>query len=149
MSMRLHMNAGRERERDMPVTTDDFVSISDFFGRYCWLVDDGDEDGWVSLWAEDGVFAGATPQPVVGREALKSVPRGVMANNQGRLRHLIGSLHCDYSGRDSDKVQARYYNFVTNWKAGGAMTCLAISTVRLRRDGSSWLIERNDCVTLV
>ncbi len=133
----------------MPVTTDDYVSISDFLGRYCWLVDAGDEEGWAALWTEDGVFAGVMPEPVVGREALKGVPRSAFASSGGKLRHLVGSLNCDYAAGERDRAIARYYNFVTNWMNGGTMTCLASSTVTLRRSGDSWLIERSDTVNLV
>ena len=132
----------------MPVSTDDFVSISDFFGRYCWRVDEGDEEGWAALWTEDGVFAGVLPEPVVGREALKMIPRGSMASGKGTIRHHVGSLNCDYDGEGRDTVIARYYNLVTNWIDGGAFTCLAASTARLVRHGDSWLIKRSDSVTL-
>ena len=132
----------------MPVSTDDYVSISDFLGRYCWLVDGGDEAGWAALWTEDGVFAGVMPDPVVGREALKAIPRGAFASSGGKLRHLIGSLNCDYAGDNHDVAIGRYYNLVTNWVQGGAFTCLATSTVRLVRNGDSWLIARSDSVTL-
>ena len=133
----------------MPVSTSDFVSISDFLGRYCWKVDQGDEEGWAGLWTQDGVFAGVMPEPVVGREALKDIPRQVFAGSGGKLRHLFGSLHCDYEGDGKDIVVARYYNLVTNWKAGGALACMGVSTVRLLRNGDSWLISRNDSVMLV
>ncbi len=133
----------------MPVTTDDYVSISDFLGRYCWKVDEGDEEGWAALWTEDGVFSGVMPEPVVGREALKAIPRDAYAGLGGRLRHLTGSLYCDYEGGGKDVVIARYYNLVTNWKAGGAFTCMGVSTARLLRNGDSWLINRNDTVMLI
>ncbi len=135
----------------MPVSTDDYVSVSDFFGRYCWRVDEGDEEGWAALWAEDGVFAGVMPEPVVGREALKMIPRGAFAGSGGKLRHHVGSLNCDYEGAgdgdNRDVVIARYYNLVTNWMQGGAFTCFATSTARLLRNGDSWLIARSDSVT--
>ena len=133
----------------MPVTTDDYVSISDFLGRYCWLVDAGDEEGWAALWAEDGVFAGVTPEPVVGREALKGIPRSAFASSGGKLRHHVSSLTCEYEAGSNDVVISRYYNLVTNWMNGGAFTCDAASTVRLLRHGDSWLIERSDSVNLV
>ena len=133
----------------MPVTTDDYVSISDFFGRYCWTVDSGDEEGWAALWAEDGVFAGVMPEPVVGREALKAIPRNAFAGSGGKLRHLVGSLHCDYESGGKDVAIARYYNLVTNWVQGGGFTCLATSTVRLLRHGDGWLIARSDSVNFV
>lgn len=131
----------------MPVSTDDYVSISDFLGRYCWRVDEGDEEGWAALWTEDGVFAGVLPEPVVGREALKAIPRNAFAGSGGKLRHHVGSLNCDYADTSRDVVVARYYNLVTNWMQGGAFTCYASSVVRLLRTGESWLIERSDSTT--
>ena len=128
----------------MPVSTDDFVSISDFLGRYCWRVDQGDEEGWAALWTDDAVFAGVTPEPVVGREALKGIVRMSFAGSGGTIRHQIGSLNCDYDGDSKDVAIARYYNLVTNWMQGGAFTCSAASTVRLLRHGDSWLIERSN-----
>ena len=127
----------------MPISTEDFVAVSDHLGRYCWAVDESDEEGWASLWTEDGVFTGATPEPVVGREALKGVPRiGQMVN--GRMRHMIGNLHCDYLDGDPDRVRARYYNLVTNWVDSGRFTCMAICEVILVRSHGGWLIKRND-----
>jgi ketosteroid isomerase-like protein len=133
----------------MPVSTDDYVSISDLLGRYCWLVDAGDAEGWAALWTEDAVFAGVLPEPVVGREALKAIPRDSYERLNGTLRHHIGSLNCDYDGLDKNAVIARYYNLVTNWGQGGALTCLAASTIRLIRSGDNWLIQRSDSVMSV
>ena len=132
----------------MPVSTDDYVSVSDFFGRYCWRIDMGDAEGWVELWTPGAVFAGVTPEPLVGHAALLAMAKGAYAGSNGTLRHLVGSLNCDYDGANRDVVIARYYNLVTNWVQGGAFTCLASSTVRLLRTGDGWLIERSDSVTL-
>lgn len=132
----------------MPVSTDDYVSVSDFLGRYCWMVDEGDEEGWAALWTEDGHFEGATPEPVTGRDALKGVPRGVQENNNRRLRHMIGSLHCDYAEADRDTIIARYYNLVTVWPGGGQLMCMAVCTVTMHRHGDSWRISRNDVFNL-
>jgi 3-phenylpropionate/cinnamic acid dioxygenase small subunit len=127
----------------MPVSTEDYVAISDHMGRYCWAVDDGDEEGWVALWTEDGVFTGVSPEPIVGRDALMLVPRDEKQQANGRMRHLIGNLHCDYQG-GRDTVRARYYNLVTNFVDGGRFTCMAICEVVLVRSGQGWLIKRND-----
>lgn len=133
----------------MPVSTDDYVSVSDFLGRYCWAVDAGDEEGWAALWASDGVFTGVSAEPHVGHEALKSVPRGVRENQKCRVRHTVGSLWCEYEGAGRDTVLARYYNSITYWPGGGGqLMCHADSTMRLRRHGATWLIERNDTVLL-
>lgn len=132
----------------VPIKADDFMEISDLLGRYCWLFDSGETDAWAALWTHDGVFAGITPEPIVGWEALKTVPRDIWARNQGKLRHLIGNLHCDHESGDPDIVIARYYNLVTTWFQGGVPMCLAISTLRLTRSGTGWLIQRNDSETL-
>jgi len=132
----------------MPVSAEDYTSISDFLGRYCWLVDAGDEDGWAALWTENGIFAGVGPEPIVGREALKAVPRGVVAGLNGTARHHAASLCCDYEGDSRDVVIARYYNLVTNWVNGGAFSANADCTVRLVRNRDSWLLSRSDTVML-
>ena len=71
----------------MPVSTDDYVAISDHLARYCWLVDEGDEEGWIALFTEDGVFTGVTPEPVVGREALRQVVRAALVGGTGEQQH--------------------------------------------------------------
>lgn len=129
----------------MPIGTDDFVSVQDFFGRYCWYIDEGDADAWLGLWAEDGEFTGLGAE-VRGHAALRVIP-----TNSGRpggpMRHTIANLHCDYA-EATDKVIARYYNMVTHWETSGAFTAMAMSTVTLRRNGKTWLIERSDTVML-
>ena len=132
----------------MPVSTEDYCAISDFIGRYCWLVDDGDEEGWAALWTEDGVFSGVLPQDAVGHEALKMVPRGVKATSHPRMRHLPGALNCDYADASRETVIARYYNLVTNWPAGGQFVCMAVCTATLVRHGQGWRMKRNDILNL-
>lgn len=127
----------------MPVSTDDYVAISDHLARYCWTVDEGDEEGWIALWAEDGVFTGIAPEPIAGREALRMVVRMAQASGPRKTRHMVANLTCDYHD-GADLVLARYYNFVTNWTQGARMTVMAMSKVLLVRDGNGWLIRRND-----
>ncbi len=127
----------------MPITTEDYVAISDHLGRYCWAVDDGDEDVWCDLWTEDGVFIGVTPEPAVGREGLRHIVRITKERGGGRIRHLVGSLTCDY-GSSNDVVLARYYSLVTNWADGGKLRAFALCRVTLVRRGKGWLIKRNE-----
>ena len=52
----------------MPVSTDDYVSVSDFLGRYAWRVDAGDAEGWAALWTEDaGSGRDVHRKPIGGR----------------------------------------------------------------------------------
>jgi hypothetical protein len=135
----------------MPIATEDYIAISDHLARYCWRVDEGDEEGWLALWTDDGVFTGVAPEPLVGREALRSVVRQAQSSGPGMMRHMVANLACDYhDGRDT--VLASYYNFVTNWAQGAKIAVMAMSKVLLERrgpgEGGGWLIRRNDTTML-
>jgi len=127
----------------MAITTDDYVAISDLLGRYCWTIDEGDEDAWCALWTQDGFFSGVTPEPAVGHDALRQIVRMAWERGSGRIRHLYGSLTCDY-GQSRDIVLSRYYNLVSFWKDGGKLRCLGLTKMTLVRNGDSWLIQRNE-----
>jgi len=127
----------------MGISVEDYVSLSDFLGRYCWLVDEGDEAGWTALWTEDGAFVGMGPQPIQGREALKAIPRMSAASGPGSLRHEVSNLHCRY-GESRDVVHARLYNHVTDWSKGGSPRVMAVCEATLVRDGDDWKMKRND-----
>ena len=124
------------------VSIEDHVAISDLWGRYCWLIDEGRADEWVALWTEDGVFADFGPNPMVGSEALKSMSIGFAASG-GKSRHMAGNLHCDY-GENENIVIARFYNLVTDWAKGGSFKLMGICQATLVRDGHGWKIKRND-----
>lgn len=128
------------------LTTEDWVTVSDHLGDYCWKVDEGDAEGWVALWTEDGIFTGVKPEPVVGREQLRAIPTDAYRDfGRGQMRHLVGNLTCRY-GETRDVVKARAYNQVSVW--GGIHTavsfCMALCEMTLVRHGDGWLIKRND-----
>jgi len=130
------------------VSTEDHVAISDQLGRYCWLIDHGERSAWLALWAKDGVFAGATPEPLVGHEALGGIVDMVFDGAGGRrMRHVFGNLHCDYL-ESEDVVRARFYNEITNWTDGGKLVELVICEATLVREGGGWLIKRNEFTRL-
>jgi hypothetical protein len=125
------------------VSVADYVAISDHLGRYCWHVDYGNSEEWADLWTEDGVFNGARPEPVVGREALKAVPRGSFEGSKGgRTRHLVANLHCDFV--DKDIIRERYYNFVSNWESQGRGIAMALCEAVLVRSADGWKLKRSD-----
>lgn len=130
----------------MPVSTEDYIAISDHLGRYCWAVDSNDVDGWVALWTEDAVFSGVTPEPLVGHAGLRTVPKLEQDIAGGWMRHMVGNLHCDYVGDDQNTVRARYYNLVTTWNDGGRNFCCAVCEAVIVRNGQGWLIRRSDAV---
>jgi hypothetical protein len=121
------------------VRSEDLLAISDLIARYCWHVDQGNADEWVTLWTSDGTFIGAGPEPVVGRDALKGVVEHVV---RSKMRHQYGNLHCDYLD-DEDTVRARYYNQISQWQDGGSLMCIALTELILVRTPDGWRIKLN------
>jgi hypothetical protein len=127
------------------VSTDDYIAISDHMGRYCHYIDGGQPEKWAACFTEDGVFAGpVTPEPVVGRAALKGFAEATYANsNGGTMRHLVGNMNADY-GDSPDVIVAHLYNYVTVWGGGaGQHAVMALCETTFVRDGDGWLIKRN------
>jgi hypothetical protein len=121
------------------VSIADRTEAMEVLARYCWHVDEGDAEEWADLWTEDGVFAGVTPEPIRGREALKHVPGTSLA---GGSRHNLTNLICDY-GDTEDEMTVRGYNVVFSWMAGGAIVCNAVALYKLVRRGDTWKIKSN------
>ena len=121
------------------VTLEDRAEVQDVLARYCFFVDEGEADAWADLWTPDGVFAGVSPQPIVGREALKSVPPTSLA---GGCRHALANLIIEYGDSDDDIV-VRCYNLVTAWLKDAELNCLAVARYHLVRRGDTWKIKSN------
>jgi hypothetical protein len=133
----------------MPVSTDDYMAVADHIARYCWRVDAGDADGWADLWTEDGSFTGATPEAMVGREALRQVAIGVKAAYGDTMCHMAMNIFCDYAG-NTDTIEAHLYNYVSTWMPGapGKPSAMARCKMTLVRSGSGWLVKRNEAQML-
>lgn len=131
----------------MPVSTDDYVSVADFYARYNWAVDEGDADGWANCFTEDGAFLGAIPENPTGHEQLRQVPLNSGAPS-GPMRHMAVNLYCDYDGSDKDTIIARFYNAVSYWEGEGKWFVTALVTARLVRTGDGWKIKRADNIML-
>jgi 3-phenylpropionate/cinnamic acid dioxygenase small subunit len=121
------------------VSLEDRAEVMDVLARYCWHVDEGDADEWADLWTEDGVFAGVTPQPIRGREALKAVPGWSLS---GGCRHKLVNAVLDY-GENTDEMIVRCYNFVTGWLGDAKFNSLAVARYHLVRRGDTWKIKSN------
>ena len=133
---------------DKTISVEDFVSIQNLIGKYQWLVDGGDSDGWAALWTEDGAFTGGATEPFVGHEALKRVPAWVREGWNGALRHHAGSLYAEY-GSSKDEAIARYYNLVTTWnEEQPKLFTFAVSEMRLVRRAGAWKVKSNTITSL-
>ena len=128
----------------MPVSTQDYMSVQDHMARYCHAIDEGRTDDWVNMFTNEGVFAGFTPEPLVGREALRVIPDNAFKDNDGTMCHFAANLFCDY-GDNNDTILASLYNYVTTWIAGqgGRSIVMAKCKLVLVRNGDGWLIKSN------
>lgn len=127
------------------ISTDDWVSISDFMGEYCHRVDEGDGDGWAAMFTPDGEFAGFTPEPLVGPDQLRLIPINAYKDyGEGQMRHVFVNLTAVY-GESKDVVEAKFYNYVSVW--GGVPAAgnfvMALCNATFLRNGDSWLIKSN------
>jgi hypothetical protein len=130
------------------VSVEDFVALQNLVGRYQWLVDGGDSEGWASLWTEDGVFSGGATEPFAGHAALKKVPAWVKEGWGGGLRHQTGSLYAEY-GSTTDEAIVHYYNLVTTWnESPPKLFTFAVSEMRLVRLSGRWKIKSNTITSL-
>jgi hypothetical protein len=121
------------------VSVEDRLEVNDLLARYCWHVDEGDCDAWADLWTEDGVFAGVTPEPIRGREALKQVPAWSLS---GGSRHNLINVIPEY-GATEDEITVRAYNLVFSWMNAGAINCNAVALYKLVRRNGEWKIKSN------
>lgn len=123
-------------------SVEDFISILNLMGEYQFLVDEGDEEGWSSLFVEDGFFEGL-PVPFSGHEALKMIPRSTNAY-AGKMRHLSGNYNIRY-GDTTDEAFARFYSLVTTWVKGEGPKFfqMAICKAHLLRVDGEWKLKSN------
>jgi hypothetical protein len=126
------------------VTVEDWVEISNLIGKYQWLVDEGDEDGWADLFTEDGHFGSHEGQGWRGREALKEAAGMTLTHFHGRMRHSPGATWIEY-GETQDEAVARYYSLVTTWfdDPGPEFFNMALCTMSLARIDGEWKIRSN------
>jgi hypothetical protein len=126
----------------MTVKTEDRSAILDLLGRYCWLVDEGDADGWVALWTKDGKFIGGGPQPLEGHDQLRQTPIGFQAMGGGKLRHVLTNIVVD-AGKTADEAIAKGYMAVYDLRPEGAGKTMIFlrSTYTLVRQGGAWKIK--------
>ncbi|HKR25136.1 MAG TPA: nuclear transport factor 2 family protein [Phenylobacterium sp.] len=122
----------------MALTLEDRVLLQDLMGRYCLMVDAADE-GWADLFVEDGVLDGIYPEPLIGREALRVVPRNAREGSGGFWRHHLTSVAIDEA---AGGARLRAYNLVTDWRDGGKLVMNARYNVEAVRTPEGWRLKR-------
>ena len=98
--------------RDVPIA--DRVDIDNLFSSYAYLIDDGDADGWIDLFVDDGVFDVPGLNRFEGPEGLRNVCNMVIEGSQGNWRHSATNVLVT-PGEHGDEVNVRMRTLVTDW----------------------------------
>lgn len=85
-------------------------AITTAMHRYCRAADGRDAEGFVSVFAEDGV-ADYTRGPVVGREALRAFFDKFIGGMMEATQHQVSNIDIEFE----DEKTARAVSYVTAW----------------------------------
>lgn len=131
---------------NMRISVEDHVAIANLLGAYQHLVDAGDEEGWTSLFTEDGEFRGlpeefGPPEMFRGKDGLRLIAQ-YTGSHGGMFRHHMGSLTISY-GEHEDEAYARYYILALNWSKQGAdkLDMFTPVTAHLLRTSDAWKVK--------
>jgi ketosteroid isomerase-like protein len=130
-------HVGRTTEHD--ATARDRILIHELLGRYYHAVDTKHAEGWLALWADDGLLSNA-PHEARGREQLAVFARDHVADPGKHTRHLVTNVFCDVDG---DRAAATSYMLVVDSEVQDAQRATAICHSDLVRDGNGWKLRRH------
>ena len=94
------------------VPIQDRVDIDNLFSAYAYTLDDGDADGWIALYTEDGVFDVPGLNRFEGQEGLRAIADIVINGSQGNWRHMATNVLVT-PGASGDEVAVRLRTLVT------------------------------------
>jgi 3-phenylpropionate/cinnamic acid dioxygenase small subunit len=66
-----------------------FFEVQQLYSRYCYLLDDGDADGWAALFAPDGRFIGPGRPVLTGFDEIAAFGR---ARDHRGIKHLTFNI---------------------------------------------------------
>ena len=124
--------------RDVPIA--DRVDIDNLFSSYAYLIDDGDADGWIDLFVDDGVFDVPGLNRFEGPEGLRNICNVVIEGSQGNWRHTASDLLVT-PGANSDEAAVRLRTLVTDWNVDPAGTQFNDYRGTLVRIDGHWRIK--------
>lgn len=126
---------------DNALSVEDRLDITDFFNRYCYLVDDNDQEAWLDLFTPDGVFDVPGLGCSSGREQLRSLIQMVADGSGGHWRHQLTNVLAT-AGDEPGTARVRTYGLVTDWRDGGALSTFNNYRCDLRKVDGQWRIAR-------
>jgi uncharacterized protein (TIGR02246 family) len=116
----------------------DKLEVHELFARYYTAVDTADADGWLSLWADDGVFDSGKIQ-AQGKENLRKF---IVEHFSMHLetRHYCANVFVDMDG---DRAAASSYMLVRSAVDQSAQTATAMCRSKLRKVGNAWKLTEH------
>ena len=124
--------------QDVPLQ--DRVDIDNLFSVYAYTLDDGDADGWIALYTEDGVFDAPGINRFEGPEGLRSIANIVIETSKGNWRHTATNVLAT-PGPHKDEVAVRLRTLVTDWNVDPAGTQFNDYRGTLVRIDGQWRIK--------
>jgi len=124
--------------QDVPLQ--DRVDIDNLFSVYAYTLDDGDADGWIALYTEDGVFDAPGINRFEGPEGLRSIANIVIEASKGNWRHTATNVLAT-PGPHKDEVAVRLRTLVTDWNVDPAGTQFNDYRGTLVRIDGHWRIK--------
>ena len=124
--------------QDVPLQ--DRVDIDNLFSVYAYTLDDGDADGWIALYTEDGVFDAPGINRFEGPEGLRSIANIVIETSKGNWRHTATNVLAT-PGPHKDEVAVRLRTLVTDWNVDPAGTQFNDYRGTLVRIDGHWRIK--------
>lgn len=108
--------------------------------KYCWHVDHGEWDEWLSLFADDVHWGAKGARPFEGRESMEKVARGLAKRKEGAAptRHLLTADIIDVAG---DHATAKGYVVVVN-VATKEIATVGDLDIALTKLADRWRIQR-------
>ncbi|MCE6995360.1 nuclear transport factor 2 family protein [Saccharothrix sp. S26] len=123
-----------------------WAELGQFYAEQMAVLDDGDAEGWVDTFTEDGVFVPPNDAPEVkGRQALLVGTRSTVArlDEAGTVRRHV-QTNMNLVELSGDSARTVSYVLVVD-STPGEPTRITTSTVmrdELVRDGARWLVAR-------
>lgn len=122
------------------LSVEDRLDIRDFFNRYCYLVDDNEQEAWLDLFTHDGVFDVPGLARMQGRDELRRIIEMVAQGSGGHWRHQLTNILAE-AGDEPDTARVRAYGLVTDWRDGGEASTFNDYRCRLIKIDGQWYLS--------
>jgi 3-phenylpropionate/cinnamic acid dioxygenase small subunit len=121
------------------LTVHDRLTIHEILARLDHAVDGGDWDGYIALFAEDGVLDTGWTAPVAGTAAIRAWLVANEGNTSGK-RHVVSNAVIDET---EEGVRATSYLTVIEREEIPRVVATALITDDLVRRGDGWAVARH------